>query len=221
MPADLSRWTASLRPDGRVLEGTHCRLEKLDAARHGADLWAAIENHDSLWDYLSYGPWPDRAAFLDWLGQRQTLVDPLYYAVVDRHSERALGVITLMEIRPESGVIEVGHIFYSPLLQRTPAATEAIHLAGRHVFRDLGYRRFEWKCNNANEASRRAALRFGFVAEGVFRQHMVHKGANRDTAWFAMIDGDWPALKARFQAWLDPANFDATGRQRRRLEDCA
>lgn len=217
MTAELSRWTAAKAPDARPLAGTHCRLEKLDAARHGDDLWAAFENHDAVWDYLGYGPFADKAAFLAWLETRVPLVDPLSYTVIDTHSDRALGILTLMEIRPAMGVIEVGHIVFSPLLQRTPAATEAIFLAGRHVFRDLGYRRFEWKCNNLNEPSKRAAARFGFVWEGLFRQHMIVKGENRDTAWFSIIDAEWPRAERAFARWLAPSNFGPRGEQKTAL----
>lgn len=214
MNTDLSHWKPSLAPDGRTLEGRYARLERLDAARHGVELWQEIANHDALWDYMPYGPWPDQAAFLAWLQTRQPLADPLSYAVIDRQSERAVGVATLMEIRPANGVIEVGHIFFSPTLQRTPAASETIFLLGRHAFRDLGYRRFEWKCNNDNAASRRAAARYGFVPEGVFRQHMIIKGKNRDTAWFSIIDEEWPVVERAFSRWLDPGNFDVRGNQK-------
>lgn len=207
-------FSGALRPDGRVLEGVHCRLERLDPARHSDDLWASVENHDDLWTFLGYGPFAGKKDFVNWLNERAGLADPFYYALVDRHSERALGVLALMEIRPDSGVIEVGHIVFSPLLQRTPAATEALHLCGRHVFVDLGYRRFEWKCNNSNEASKRAALRFGFVAEGVFRQHMVVKGRNRDTAWFSIIDCEWPVNDRAFERWLSAGNFGPRGEQK-------
>jgi RimJ/RimL family protein N-acetyltransferase/GNAT superfamily N-acetyltransferase len=214
MTTDLSDWRGASSPDGRVLEGQYARLERLDPARHGADLWAAIANHDELWDYMAYGPWPDQAAFQSWLESRAPLGDPFYYAVIDKASGRALGCLTLMEIRPSAGVIEVGHIFFAPDLQRTPAATEAIFLCGRHAFRDLGYRRFEWKCNDANAASKRAATRYGFLYEGTFRQHMVLKGRNRDTAWFSIIDGEWPLVERAFTRWLAPANFDPRGEQR-------
>jgi len=219
MSNDVSHWKPALRPDGRTLEGAHARLEKLDVARHGEDLWAAIENHDAMWDYMGYGPWPDRAAFLSWLETRVPLTDPYSYAVIDKHSERALGVVTLMEIRPAMGVIEVGHIFFSPLLQRTPTATDAIHLVGRHAFRDLGYRRFEWKCNARNEASKAAARRFGFVYEGTFRQHMIIKGQNRDTAWFSITDDEWPLVERAFTRWLAPANFGPRGEQKTALSE--
>lgn len=214
MTDDLSDWKPALLPDGRVLQGRYCRLEKLDAARHGDDLWAGIAHHDNLWDYMGYGPWPDRAAFLAWLETRVPLTDPFSYAVVELESGRALGVVTLMEIRPAMGVIEVGHIFFSPELQRTPAATEAIYLCGRHAFRDLGNRRFEWKCNNGNAASKRAALRYGFQYEGLFRQHMVLKGRNRDTAWFSILDGEWPVVERAFERWLSPSNFGPAGLQK-------
>ena len=214
MILDLAQWRPAALPDGRILEGRTVRLERLDAARHGPDLWAAIANHDDLWDYMGYGPWPDEAAFTAWLETRAPLADPFAYAVIERASGRALGVVTLMEIRPAMGVIEVGHIFFSPDLQRTPAATEAIYLCARHAFRDLGYRRFEWKCNDRNAASRRAAARYGFVFEGVFRQHMIVKGRNRDTAWFSVIDREWAVLERAFERWLAPGNFDARGGQR-------
>ena len=214
MTTDLAHWSAAHFPDGRTLDGQHVRLERLDVARHGDDLWSAVENHNAIWDYLGYGPFATRDDFLAWLTPRVPLTDPLSYAVIDKHSERALGVATLMETRPEMGVIEVGHIFFSPLLQRTPAATEAIYLLGRHVFRDLGYRRFEWKCNALNEASQRAARRFGFVFEGIFRQHLIVKGKNRDTAWFSIIDGEWPVVARAFTRWLAPANFGPRGEQK-------
>ena len=212
-------WTERSRPVRAPIEGRYTRLEPLDAAKHGPSIWREVAGHDVVWTYLGYGPFPDEATFLDWLKGRAELVDPLYYAVVDVKTGEALGVITLMEQRPAVGVIEVGHIFFSPALQRTPIATEAIALAGRHVFDDLGYRRFEWKCDALNAPSRAAALRYGFQFEGVFRQHLIVKGRNRDTAWFGMTDGDWPKVKAAFDTWLEPQNFDADGGQIRRLAD--
>lgn len=211
---DGLQWTGAKAPDGRTLEGHYTRLERLDGARHGADLWAAIAHHDGLWEYMAYGPWVDEAAFQQWIASRATLSDPFYYAVIDKRSGRALGAVSLMEIRPAMGVIEVGHIFFAPDLQRTPAATEAIFLCGRHAFRDLGHRRFEWKCNDGNAASKRAATRYGFLHEGTFRQHMVVKDRNRDTAWFSIIDGEWPLVERAFTRWLAPSNFDARGEQR-------
>jgi RimJ/RimL family protein N-acetyltransferase len=204
-------------PERRVLQGRFGRLEPLDEARHGESLWRAVKGADAMWDYLPYGPFADEAAFRIWLKERQSLADPLYYAVVDGKSGRALGCVTLMRFDQANGCIETGHIFYAPALQRTPLATEAIYLLARHVFDDLGYRRFEWKCNNANEPSRRAASRFGFAFEGVFRQHLIVKGRNRDTAWFSMIDGEWPARKSAFERFLSPGNFDPQGKQKESL----
>ena len=212
-------WVERSRPVRTAKEGIHTRLEPLDVAAHGASLWRAVDGHDAVWTYLAYGPFPNEATFLDWLKGRAELADPLYFAVVDKATGRALGCITLMEQRPAVGVIEVGHIFFSPELQKTPIATEAIALAGRHVFDELGYRRFEWKCDSLNAPSRAAALRFGFAFEGIFRKHLIVKGRNRDTAWFAMTDDDWPKIGAAFDAWLAPANFDGGGLQRRRLAE--
>jgi RimJ/RimL family protein N-acetyltransferase len=204
-------------PPGPVrLEGSHGRVEKLDAARHGDDLWQAIQGDNSLWPYMGYGPFADEAAFRTWLAERPKLADPYSYAIVDR-DEHAVGIATLMEIRPTMRVIEVGHIVYSPRLQRTILATEAQYLLARYVFEELGYRRYEWKCNALNAPSRRAAERYGFTFEGVFRQHQIVKGRNRDTAWFAMLDSEWPACKAAFEHWLAPENFDAQGRQMQSL----
>lgn len=201
-------------PPRRGHEGRTVVLAPLDARLHAADLWAAVAGHDRLWDYMAYGPFAEAEAFGLWLEGRAELSDPFYFTVIDRGTGRAVGLVTLMEIRPAHGVIEVGNIVFSPALQRTCAATEAIYLLAKHVFDDLGYRRFEWKCNAANAASRRAAERFGFTFEGIFRQHMIVKGKNRDTAWFAMLDSEWPARKAAFESWLAPDNFDAAGRQR-------
>lgn len=212
-------WSERARPVRASIAGTWGRLEPLDTARHGDDLFAAVDGHDSVWTYLGYGPFETKAAFLAWLTGREQLTDPLYWAVVDSATGKALGVLTLMEIRPAAGVVEIGHIFFSPVLQRTRAATEAIYLAMRHAFADLGYRRFEWKCDALNAPSRAAAIRFGFTYEGIFRQHMVIKGRNRDTAWYAITDKDWPVVRAGFEAWLAPKNFDAEGRQKAALAD--
>jgi len=153
-----------------------------------------------------------------WIAKAGTTDDPLFSAVIDKASGRAAGRQALMRITPEHGVIEIGNILWGPAISRTRVATEALYLAARHVFEDLGYRRFEWKCNNLNEPSKRAALRFGFSYEGLFRQHMWAKGANRDTAWFSMLDSEWPRLRQAYERWLAPANFDAAGRQRARLQ---
>lgn len=217
---DLSNWTPRPRPERVVLEGRYARLEPLEPARHGADLPVAAQAEPDRFRWLFEEAPPDAAALGGWLERAAASPDPMFWAVIDRATGRAEGRQALMRIDPANGVIEIGNILWGPAIAGTRVATEALFLHARHVFDDLGYRRFEWKCHDLNAPSKRAALRFGFAFEGVFRQHMVHKGANRDTAWFAMIDRDWPALRGRFEAWLDPANFDAAGRQRRRLQDC-
>jgi RimJ/RimL family protein N-acetyltransferase len=209
--------TPAERPGPVVLEGRLCRIEKLDPARHGEALWGALEGANHVWAYMAYGPFPDKANFLTWLGERAAMSDPFSYAVVDRQTGKAVGIITLMEIRPAMRVIEIGNIVYSPMLQRRALATEAQYLAAKYVFDTLGYRRYEWKCNALNAPSMRAAKRLGFKFEGIFRQHMIIKGRNRDTAWFGMTDGDWPAARQAFERWLDPANFDASGKQHESL----
>lgn len=216
-PVGLPVGTAPAPAPGDVrLAGRHGHVEKLDAARHGPDLWQAVKDEPTLWPYMGYGPFADAAAFHGWLAGRPALADPFSYAVVDADG-RAVGIVTLMEIRPAMRVIEVGHIVYGPALQRTALATEAQYLLGRYVFETLGYRRYEWKCNALNAPSRAAALRYGFTFEGIFRQHLIVKGRNRDTAWFSMLDSEWPARRQAFERWLAPDNFDAAGRQRQSL----
>jgi RimJ/RimL family protein N-acetyltransferase len=215
LPVDA---TPAQRPGPVSLEGRYGRVEKL-AARHGADLWRAYAGHEHIWTYMStYGPFADETAFRKWFESRLPLEDPYSYAIVDRGGA-ALGIATLMEIRPAMRVIEVGHIVYSPALQRTPLGTEAQYLLARYAFETLGYRRYEWKCNALNAASRAAALRYGFVYEGTFRQHLIAKGRNRDNAWFSMLDSEWPVRKAAFERWLAPANFNTEGRQRTSLSE--
>ena len=204
------------RPGPVTLTGRFGTVERLDPARHGATMWEAMRGHDGLWSYNPFGPFKDTAVFAAWLAEREKVADPYYYSIVDPVG-RAIGMATLMEIRPAMRVIEVGHICYTPSLQRTPLATEAIYLLARYIFEQLGYRRFEWKCNVLNAPSYRAAQRYGFVYEGLFRQHMVVKGRNRDTAWFSMLDSEWPARKVAFERWLAPDNFDKDGRQRTSL----
>lgn len=211
----LEGWVPPPWPGPMRLEGRHARLEPL-APAHAAALHAANGDDDRLWDYLPYGPFADEAAYAAWVAAMAGKADPLFFAVVDRNSGLPGGVASLMRIMPEAGSIEVGHICFSPGLQRTRAASEMIFLFADRVFRD-GYRRFEWKCDALNRPSRRAAERFGFSYEGTFRQATVVKGRNRDTAWFAMTDGDWACLRPAWEAWLDPGNFDADGRQRRAL----
>jgi RimJ/RimL family protein N-acetyltransferase len=207
----------ALPPGPATLEGRHGRVERL-AQHHDAALWNGVKGHGQIWTYMSYGPLADFAAFSKWLASRLTLDDPYSYAIVDR-SGQAVGIATLMEIRPAMRVIEVGHIVYSPALQRTPLGTEAQYLLARYVFETLGYRRYEWKCNALNAPSHRAALRYGFAFEGILRQHMIAKGRNRDTAYFSMLDSEWPARKAAFEQWLAPGNFDADGKQRVSLSE--
>ena len=216
MDVDLARWQAPPPPERVTLSGALVDLVPLDAARHGASLWREVATSPDLWEFMTYGPFADEAAFTTFLAARACERDPLFFAILDRAKGEALGWLALMEIRPSHGVVEIGNILFGPRLQKTRAATEAIFLAAAHVFA-LGYRRLEWKCNAVNLRSRRAALRYGFTEEGVFRQHMVVKGRNRDTAWFALLDCDWPARHAAFSAWLDARNFDAQGRQLRAL----
>jgi RimJ/RimL family protein N-acetyltransferase len=206
----------ALRPYAISLCGRFGSVERLVPARHGDALWSELKGHDGLWTYMPYGPFAERPVFTAWLAQREKLADPFYYVVADK-TGRPLGLTTLMSIRPDMRVIEVGHILLGPSLQRSPLATEAQFLLARYAFEMLGYRRYEWKCDALNAASRRAALRFGFAYEGVFRNHMIVKSRNRDTAWFAITDAEWPARKAAFERWLDPANFDAEGRQKAKL----
>ena len=210
---DLTSWTPRPFPPRKVLEGQYCRLEPLDVAKHGADIAAAFAGAHSVWDYLPVDGPKDRAAYEAFLASMVSRTDIVPFAVVDKADGKAKGHLWLMEIRPAHGVFEVGFITYSPSLQRTRSATEAIYLCGAYGF-ELGYRRFEWKCNNRNELSKRAAQRYGFKCEGLFRQHQVVKGQNRDTAWFSILDTEWPARKAAFQRWLDPVNFDKDGRQK-------
>ena len=214
--SDLTNWTPPPFPSRKAVEGTYCRLEPLDVAKHGADIAAAFAGAHSVWDYLPVEEPKDRAASDAFLASIVARADIVPFAVVDKADGKAKGHLRLMEIRPAHGVFEVGFIAYSPSLQRTRAATEAIYLCGACGF-ELGYRRFEWKCNDRNEPSRRAARRFGFKYEGLFRQHQIVKGQNRDTAWFSILDTEWPARKAAFQRWLDPANFDKDGRQKTSL----
>ena len=207
-----------MRPGPAIMQGRHARLERLEAAAHGADLFRANAASEAIWDYLPYGPFAEAAAYLEWINQDWAARDTLFYAVKDRASGHFAGVASFLRIAPEAGSIEVGHINFAPELQRSRAATEAIFLMMQWVF-EAGYRRFEWKCDARNRGSRAAAQRFGFSYEGIFRQAAVVKGRNRDTAWFAMIDREWPALRAAFERWLAPENFDAAGRQRLRLSD--
>ena len=204
-------------PQRLPLAGDSVLLEPLEPGRHADDLFASTKGADATWHYLPYGPFASRAEFISWLEERAQLDDPLTFTIIDRGAEASRGLASFMSIVPEHGVIEIGHIWLSPELQRTRQATEAIYLMSRHAFDDLANRRLEWKCDAANLASRRAAERFGFTFEGVFRQHRIVKGRNRDTAWYSITDGEWPSRRAAFEAWLSPENFDLNGRQARSL----
>lgn len=206
----------SKRPSRATLEGSGVILAPLDPSAHGETLWqgAGGEENAGLWRYLFAGPFSDRRAFDEYLDKSATSDEPLFFAIVDRPSAKAAGMAAYLNVNPAHRTIEVGSILFLPGFQRSRGATEAMYLMARHAFEDLGYRRYEWKCNALNLPSRRAALRLGFTYEGIFRRHMIVKGRSRDTAWFSMIDSEWAARKARFQRWLDPANFDADGRQK-------
>lgn len=220
MPRNLDNWTSCPAPERHPIEGRYVTLEPLRAERHGADLFAAATAPGAAdrFRWLPEYPPTDFAEFQGWLDRAETSRDPLYFAVIDRATGRAVGRQTLMRIDTANGVIEVGNIHWGPDLARRRGATEALYLFMRHVFDDLGYRRFEWKCNDANVPSKAAALRFGFSAEGVFRQHMIVKGRSRDTAWFSIIDSEWPGMKTAYESWLDQRNFNEAGQQRQRLQ---
>lgn len=206
------------KPEKRRLEGRFCALVPLDAKAHGAGLWDAFsrDTTGANWTYLPIAPIETEADLDVFLRAAEASADPLYYTVLDA-TGRAVGHATFLRIDPANGVIEVGYIHFSPLMQRTPMSTEAMYLMMRYVFEELGYRRYEWKCDALNAPSIAAAKRLGFTFEGVFRQAVVYKGRNRDTAWLSVLDSEWPALKARFERWLDAGNFDAEGRQKASL----
>jgi RimJ/RimL family protein N-acetyltransferase len=210
----VERTAPAKRPGPVTLKGRYGRLEKLKPG-HARELWTAFAGHDRVWTYISTdGPFASEAEFASFIAKRAATDDPYAYAIIDL-ADRAVGYFTLLRIVPDMQVIEVGHVLYSPLLQRTPFGTEAQYLLARYIFETLGYRRYEWKCDALNAASQRAALRYGFVYEGTFRQYMINKdGRNRDNAWFSMLDGEWPARKANFERWLAPENFDSEGRQK-------
>ena len=214
----VENWTPPRRPDAVVLEGRYARLDRLDSQRHARPLFDAFDGHSWLWDYMPNGPFRTASDYQAWAETAAQGEDPFFYAITDLESGAVSGVASYLRIAPEAGSIEVGNICFAPALQRTRAATEAMALMMGWAF-DAGYRRYEWKCNALNRPSRVAAQRLGFSYEGIFRQALVVKGRNRDTAWFACIDREWPLLKAAFGAWLDPSNFDASGAQRQSLAD--
>jgi RimJ/RimL family protein N-acetyltransferase len=216
----VAGWTERPRPSRRTLVGRHCRLEPVDPPRHAADLFAAyMEAPDARdWTYL-FSERPETAPlFAEYLARLAKSEDPLHYTIVDTATAKAAGTAALMRIDPAHGVIEVGSIAYSPRLKRTRAGTEAMYLLMRLVFDDLGYRRYEWKCDSLNGPSRAAALRYGFTFEGTFRDAIVYKGRNRDTAWYSIVAEEWPRIRSAFEAWIDPENFDGHGRQKRALQ---
>jgi len=201
------------------MAGRFCTIEPLDPERHAAQLFAAYaeDREDRIWTYLPRGPYESPGEYRSWAEAAFRGDDPLVHTILDNTTGEAGGTASYMRIEPAIGVIEIGSITYSPRLQRRPAATEAMYLMMRRVFDELGYRRYEWKCDSLNQPSREAAARLGFRYEGLFRQATITRGRNRDTMWFSVTDGEWPALRAAFEGWLDPANFAADGTQRRRL----
>jgi RimJ/RimL family protein N-acetyltransferase len=214
----LPGWTPPLRPAGEDLVGRYVRLERMAPDHHAADLHQVYSGHDALWDYLPYGPFSSASAYHKWARDTASGQDPLFYVLRDGATGQVGGVASYLRILPEAGSIEVGHICLSPTIAGSTAWTEAMFLMMDWAFR-AGYRRYEWKCDALNMPSRRAAQRLGFSYEGVFRNHIVYKGRNRDTAWFSVVDREWPALREAFAAWLSPSNFDAQGRQQERLSD--
>lgn len=211
-------FTPPVRPDGLHMEGRFARLAPLNAAQHAAVLFRHFAVDDSIWDYIHVGPFASEATFAAWAKEAQTSRDPVFYAIKDVARGEVTGIASFLRIAPEAGSIEVGFITMSPALQRTPAATEAMAMMMGWAF-EAGYRRYEWKCDALNAPSRRAAQRLGLSYEGIFRQAVIVKGRNRDTAWFAAIDKEWPALKEAYATWLSPQNFDADGRQKQRLSE--
>lgn len=219
----VDNWLSKEKPNrSKYLIGRFCQLEPLDIEKHSNALHEAfwLENSGASWTYLPYGPFETLEALQTWMKKIIAEPDTLLYAIVDAHTQKAMGLCGYLRTNPEHGVIEVGHLHFSPLLKKTPLATEAMYLMMHYALDTLKYRRYEWKCHSLNEASKRAALRFGFQFEGIFRQSNVFKGHNRDTAWFSIIDSEWPRLKIKLEQWLNSDNFDNQGKQIKRLEEC-
>jgi RimJ/RimL family protein N-acetyltransferase len=215
-------WTSARLPERTELRGAHVLLRPLDAEADAEPLYAVSHppgGDAAIWTYLFDGPYESAEQLGQLLVQAEASDDPLFFTLAGLPEKRPLGMASYLRIEPEHGSIEIGNIWFGTPLQRTPAATEAIYLLARHAFDELGYRRLEWKCNALNAPSRRAAGRFGFTFEGVFRKHLVVKGRNRDTAWYSILDEEWPAIRAGFEAWLSPANFDPEGKQKRSLAE--
>ncbi len=214
--------TRNLRPERKLLQGRYCTLEPLDPSRHDSDLFAASHGTPDqvhIWDYLPAGPFPDFSSFSHWISGCATSTDPLFYAIRDQRTGWATGMASYLNIHPAPGTIEIGHIMFGAPLQKTPAATEAMFLLMDYAMTEMSYRRLEWKCNALNAPSRKAANRLGFRYEGTFYQHLIVKGHNRDTAWYSILDGEWPRLRANFEQWLSAGNFDANGQQRVQLSE--
>ena len=219
--APLSDWSPRPLPPRAPLEGRYCRIEPLDPVRHAEELFNAFTQSDPTnWTYLPdyMGPYASLPAWREWLDGAFASDDPLWHSIIDKQTNRAVGIACYLRIDPKSGVIEVGGLNYSKTLQRKPAATEAMYLMMRRAFDELGYRRYEWKCDALNAPSRAAAERLGFTYEGIFRQHMIYRGRSRDSAWFSILDGEWPGVRKALEDWLKPENFDAQGRQRAGLK---
>jgi RimJ/RimL family protein N-acetyltransferase len=214
-------WAGAKTPPRSNMDGKYCRLEPIDIDRHAADLFEAFSSDETggIWTYLFTDPFETETDLREWMTNACLGDDPLFHAVIDKRTDKAVGFATFMRINPVMGVIEVGNINFAPVLQRTPAATEAMFLMMQRAFNDLGYRRYEWKCDNLNAPSHKAAKRLGFTYEGLFRQALVYKGRNRDTAWFSIIDSEWPTLEKAFSAWLSEDNFDESGNQVEKLEE--
>jgi len=211
----MDNWQPCPTPSPIEMSGSFCQLQPLNCAKHAEDLYShfQLDSENKIWTYLPYGPFKDFSEFSNWLTQKSQSQDPLFFAIIDKNSGRALGVASFLRMVENNGVIEVGHINYSPKLQKTPAATEAMYLMMQYAFEELGYRRYEWKCDSLNNGSRNAATRLGFTFEGIFRQALIYKGRNRDTAWYSITDQEWPALKTAFESWLASSNFNEQGVQ--------
>lgn len=214
-------WKECQMPQRSSISGNWCRVEGLDNEKHTKDLFKAyLKNHDdSEWTYLRYGPFDSIDEFESWIFKASKGNDPVFYSIIDLKTEKAIGICAYLRIQPTVGVIELGNIHFSPLLKKTTMATEAMYLMMRRIFDDLNYRRCEWKCDSLNAASRNTALRLGFTFEGIFRQALVYKGRNRDTAWYSVIDNKWPILKKSFEKWLSPENFKSQGEQVKSLSE--
>ncbi|MGF1684049.1 GNAT family N-acetyltransferase [Photobacterium minamisatsumaniensis] len=217
----LPDWSGAQQTSPMTLNGNYCQLAPLNCQLHGDDLYDAfsLDSENRTWTYLFMGPFGNKADFKQWLNDIENKADPLFFAIINPTTQRAVGLVSYMRIDPKNGVIEVGNLVFSPQLKQTPLSTEALHLLIKHAFEKLGYRRCEWKCDSLNEPSRRAAERLGFKYEGLFRQAIVYNGRNRDTTWYSIIDSEWPQLSQAHQAWLSPSNFDCNGIQKQRLGD--